>query len=1057
MLFEKNCTQDLDRELFQKPTAEYRAVPFWSWNCRITKELIDSQLCIFRKMGFGGVDIHPRSGMDTVYLSEEYQELVKYTVQKCEELGLACWLYDEDRFPSGSAGGIVTQNYRFRGRFLLLTRNRRSVSEGFYEDRQSFENAIDDGKGPKGYYAAAYEIALENGYLKDYKRLETEDGITQALENGNQVRYAYVELLEEEAWFEDQAYVDTMNPEAVREFIRVTHEAYYKNIGEEFGAAVPAIFTDEPRMGKHSQLRLAQSQEDVTLPYTDYLAKTMREQYGMDPLDIVPEYVWNLTDGRFSVNRYRYRNLSAECFVRAFMDQICEWCNDHNIYMTGHVLSEETLGSQVFALGDCMRCYRRMDLPGIDILADRKEFATAKQAVSVARQNGKEGVVSELYGVTHWDCTFKTFKLQGDWQAALGISIRIPHLSHMSLEGEAKRDWPGSIFFHAPWYEEYPFLEDYFSRLNTVLTRGRAIVPIGVVHPVESVWMHMGPDDQTGDLRREMDEDFARLIRWLLFGTLDFDFLSEALLPRQCRAYLAAPAERLGVGQMEYSAVLVPNMVTIRSTTLDILEACHRKGGKIIFMGNIPVLVDGQESDRAQRLAAECICIGKSRKELFDALEEVRQVEIRQADGTRSDNLFCQMRQDNACRWLFICHVNEKKQHISREETYTIRIRGSYSAIYYDALTGETKAAASARDGKDTILECRMYAQDSVLYRLEEDEGENTCRQGIRPERTGTFEAEGAFEAAGAFETVEYLSQIDDCRRQEYNVLLLDYARYGVDDGPVQEREEILRLDNKIRKQLGFVLREDRMNQPYHLKEKETHKVTLYYTFESTISVQAYLAVENPDSCRIRLNGQEAEANPQGFYVDPSISVLALPDLAVGENELILEVDYHQKTNLENLFLLGDFDVDLSGSHPVVVRKRGRIFLGDITGQGMPFYTGNLEYVFHFTVEDEDREYYVQVPRFKAPLLKCSVDGESRGLIAYAPHRQKLGRLEKGIHELKLCLYGNRFNGFGTLHNPNSDYTWYGPDSYRTRGDDWTDCYEIRPVGILSKVEIQKA
>ncbi len=1049
MLFEKKSSQELDKELFKNPTAEYRAVPFWSWNCKVTKELIDSQLAIFKQMGFGGVDIHPRSGMDIEYLGEEYLELVKYTVLRCKELGLACWLYDEDRFPSGSAGGIVTKNYRFRGRFLLLTERKRSVLEGYCEDREEFEAAIDAGAKPAGYYVTAYGLLFEDGYLQSYRRLEAEDEILKAQQNGEKVRYAYVKVMDEEAWFEDQAYVDTMNPDAIAEFIRVTHEAYYQYVGEEFGAVVPAIFTDEPRLGKHLQISTAMSKEDVTLPYTDYFAEKMQSQYGINPLDIVPEYIWELAGKEFSVNRYRYRNLAAECFVSVFMDRICAWCEEHDIAMTGHVLSEETLGSQAFALGDCMRCYRRMDMPGIDILSDRRELATAKQASSVARQNGKEGIVSELYGVTHWDCDFKTFKLQGDWQAALGVTVRVPHLSHMSLQGEAKRDWPGSIFFHAPWYKEYPYIEDYFSRLNTVLTRGKAVVNIGVIHPIESVWMYMGPDEQTADIRKEMDEDFEKTIKWLLYGTLDFDFLSESLLQKQCEEFLAAPGEKLSVGGMSYSVVIVPNMVTIRNTTLDILEAFQEKGGKVIFMGHIPQLVDGNMSDRAYKLAEKCIRIGKDRGELLAELEADRDVEIRRKNGLRSANLIYQMRQDNTCRWLFICHVEPKKQHISDMEKYTVRIKGRYAVTLYEAQTGEICPVKSRLDGEYTVVECNMYAEDSVLYRLDEIAygvglGQSLSEDGVeQPEEKH-------------FETVEYLTRIDTYHRDESNVVLLDYAQYRVDDGPIMEREEILRLDNKIRKQLGFVIREDRMNQPYHLTEKENHTVTLYYHLESKIPTQAYLAIEEPENCRIWLNGLEADRRSMGYYVDPAISIIALPNLIEGDNELIVQVAYHQKTNLENLFVLGDFDVELNGTGTVVIPKRKSLFVGDIVGQGMPFYTGNQEYVFQFTVEEEEAEYYVHVPHFKAPLLAASVDGGEKVLIAYAPHRGKLGKLRKGTHELKLCVYGNRFNGFGTLHNANDDFVWYGPDSFRTVGDDWTDCYRVRPVGIMSAVEIQK-
>ncbi len=78
------------------------------------------------------------------------------------------------------------------------------------------------------------------------------------------------------------------------------------------------------------------------------------------------------------------------------------------------------------------------------MLCDRREFTTAKQAQSAAHQFGYPGVLSELYGVTNWDFDFRGHKLQGDWQAALGVTVRVPHLSWVSMGGEAKRDYPAS-------------------------------------------------------------------------------------------------------------------------------------------------------------------------------------------------------------------------------------------------------------------------------------------------------------------------------------------------------------------------------------------------------------------------------------------------------------------------------------------------------------------------------------------------------------------------------------------------------------------------------------
>lgn len=53
------------------------------------------------------------------------------------------------------------------------------------------------------------------------------------------------------------------------------------------------------------------------------------------------------------------------------------------------------------------------------MLYDSRELNTAKQAQSVVHQYGREGMLSELYGVTGWEFDFRGHKLAGDWQAAL--------------------------------------------------------------------------------------------------------------------------------------------------------------------------------------------------------------------------------------------------------------------------------------------------------------------------------------------------------------------------------------------------------------------------------------------------------------------------------------------------------------------------------------------------------------------------------------------------------------------------------------------------------------
>lgn len=145
------------------------------------------------------------------------------------------------------------------------------------------------------------------------------------------------------------------------------------------------------------------------------------------------------------------------------------------------------------------------------MLINRTEYTTVKQVQSAVRQYGRKGGVSELYGVTNWDFDFRGHKAQGDWQAAMGITVRVPHLSWVSMKGSAKRDYPASINYQSPWYEEYPYIENHFARLSTVLTRGNSIVDVGVIHPIESYWLHYGPESDTSCVREELEKNLIIL------------------------------------------------------------------------------------------------------------------------------------------------------------------------------------------------------------------------------------------------------------------------------------------------------------------------------------------------------------------------------------------------------------------------------------------------------------------------------------------------------------------------------------------------------------------
>ncbi len=522
MLYPKK-EEPFQESLFRSPTSEYRGAPFWAWNCAMTEEMVDATIRDLREMGMGGAHIHPRTGLDTPYLSDEFMALVKRAVAAGKENGMLTWLYDEDRWPSGYGGGLVTSDHAYRNRYLVFAPYRLDQCE----TNTIYISSAMPARSKERTLLGRYGVFIERGCLEDYCLLQKEEELPE----GWQEWFAYLEVSGDSPWFNNQAYVNTLDQRAVEKFIEVTHERYYQTAGDEFGKSIPAIFTDEPQFCHKDHLGFAEESREVIIPFTDDFDDTFIEAYGYSLMEKLPELFWELPKGRVSVSRYRYHDHLCERFVRAYADTIGAWCREHKILLTGHMMEEPTLMSQTAALGEAMRSYRGFDLPGIDMLCDWRELSTAKQAQSAARQNGSVGVLSEIYGVTNWDFDFRGHKLAGDWQAVLGVTVRVHHLNWTTMAGEAKRDYPAPIGYQSPWYRQYRLVEDHFARLNTVLTRGKAIAKIGVIHPIESYWLYFGTEEMTGGIRREMEDDFNTLIEWLLFGLQDFDFIAESLLP----------------------------------------------------------------------------------------------------------------------------------------------------------------------------------------------------------------------------------------------------------------------------------------------------------------------------------------------------------------------------------------------------------------------------------------------------------------------------------------------------------------------------------------------
>ena len=1028
MLYPRNKEKKLCDTLFRNPGSEYRGTPFWAWNCELDKDELLRQLDVMKQMGLGGAHMHVRTGMATPYLSDAHMDLVKACVEKCRKENMLAWLYDEDRWPSGAAGGIVTKEKKYRAQYLLFTVN---PYAGEQSHALAFHSSSEAERAENGYLLACYDVVLDDkGCLKSALQIAPE-----AQPSGTKW-YVYVETPRENPWYNNQTYINTLDSAAVRRFIEVTYERYLETVGEDFGGIVPAIFTDEPQFTRKQCLGFAGETKEVVLPWSQDVPETFREAYGEDILEKLPELLWELPEGQISTVRYHYHDHIAERFAAAFADQCGGWCAEHGLMLTGHMMEEPTLHSQTCALGDAMRSYRSFQLPGIDMLCNRTELTTAKQAQSAARQYGREGVLSELYGVTGWDFDFRGHKYQGDWQAALGVTVRVHHLTWVSMKGEAKRDYPASIGYQSPWWKDYAYVEDHFARVNTALTRGKPEVRVGVIHPVESYWLHWGPSEQTEGIRSQLDSNFQDLTRWLLEGCIDFDFIAESLLPEQCPAG-GAP---LQVGQMAYDILIVPGCQTLRSTTLERLEAFRKAGGKLIFLGEAPEFENAVPSDRGSALWERSCRAAFAREAVLEVLESDRIVDIRGENGSRTENLIHQLRRDGDDRWLFVAHSREpKNRNVPTAQNIRIVLNGEFDALQYDTLTGDIRPlAVSHSDGK-TVLSACLYDLDSLLLRY------------IPASGAKADDAKQKGSAANLCSVPKRVRYSLD----EPNIYLLDKAEYALDDAPYAPETELLRADNVLREHLGWPTRQSAVAQPWTIREpKPEHMVRLRFTVYCRESVaDVKLALEDACDARILCNGAPVEAKPEGWFTDRAIETVCLGSLQEGENQIEVILPFGRRTNVEWCYLLGDFGVHIQGEYRELIPKQDLLGFDDVTRQGLAHYGGNITY--EIPVKSQGGRLCVTVPHYEGTAIRVEAEGQ-RGYIAYPPYRLTLDPLPAGTHTLKLTLLGNRQNCFGPLHRADLQDNWTGPNAWRTTGCSWTESYRLAKLGILSAPVIEE-
>lgn len=1018
-------------ETFRNPGNAYRGKPFWAWNGELEEKELIRQVGVMREMGFGGFFMHSRSGLITEYLGDDWFHLINAVADEGEKQGMEVWLYDEDRWPSGSAGGKVTAEEEYRMRSLY-------VYERDAKPYLSGERAL-----PQAAFLFAARIAADGVSMSDYRMIHASDDLNAAFsalqgDGENKLLAMCIQLDQPDSNYNGNTYIDTMNAEAVDKFIELTHEQYAKRCGKRLGGVIKGIFMDEPHRGHGLDNTTVDSDgtRSCAIFYTDDLFDEFVRRYGYDVRPRLPEIYYRLNGESISQPRLDYFDLGCNLFNERFTARINDWCDRHGIILTGHVLHENALANQTVPNGSLMRTYENMRWPGIDFLCeDERCYWIARQCQSVCRQQDKKWMLSELYGCTGWRADMRMYKVIGDWQALLGVNVRCPHLSWYTMEGQSKRDYPASISYQSPYWRDFDAVESYFARFGFMMSEGKPMCDTLVVNPIESAWglAHIGWSNwlfaNTPDAIA-LEKKYADTFNALMQARLDFDYADEQTIKREACIECDEKGAVLCIGAARYHQVLLSGLITIRSSTIQLLRSFIEKGGYVAVAGENPVYVDGVRSESfAELLDAGAHVL--SEDNFAKILAERDACPIRCDAGK---NLFMQVRHrgDDYIAAL----LNDDREHATG--TFRVYMPEGYSAQEWDLLSGERYSLENNADAKGSFITAALEAAGAMMLVFTRE------RENL-PNRPKSVENSAMYVLSNA----EFEYALD-----EPNVCLLDMASWRWNGGEEHSYEEVLRVDNAIRDMLHIERRGGEMLQPWFAKHMYTQsygKLELKYRFHCDTIPEGtvYLAGERPMEQRYSINGVKLTAPDMAdWWADNAFIKMPVPKGAIrlGENVVRIEVDFKRTTNVEALYLLGDFGVRMGeGCVNIVTALPKTLSMDALQRERLPFYTGRITYSvkpenYRSCVNSKANRVLIRVKSATGALVDVS-DGKEVKHILWEPYTADVTEAVRNGRTIYITLVNTRRNVFGPMHILPKECRICHPGSFTTTGSEWSDAY----------------
>jgi hypothetical protein len=571
--------------VWKAPPPEYGPEPYYGLNGAVDREVLARDLDKAVQLGFHAVTVQPGRGNKEAYLSPEYFQMFKVLVEEAKKRDLRVWIIDDAGYPSGFAGGLISEKKPELRMQALTIAQTLPVKGG-----ETLKQAVGpDTAAVTATNAAGQRMAvpIAGGAIAwtappggDWTVLVV-DHVFRTSPTASATNLTHRKDT-------TQSVEDYMDPTATMAWIQFTHEGYYKAMPEEFGKTIIGFRGDEP------------DYSIAGLPWTPKFFERFQQVKGYDVRPYVAamlmasggrgEAAVKLTDAEVRA-KADYYDVFSQMFAEGFFQVQGEWCAAHGVEYQVHLNHEEMEMQLVRSEGDFMRDMKYVEVPGIDAIWHQIWTDTISDyprlASSAAHIYGHPRSFTESFGAYRPAPDLGVARYVLTEQIVRGITLTegmsygassppaadAPQQPTPAAAGPPRPRVPAAMADPG-----WPALMDYIRRLTYVMAMGRPGAEVAVYLPSSSMWL--------GDAAS--DVAFVSTERMLAERQIDFDIIGLDALATDLKA---GPGVLETMSGNKYRVVILPSLAVISQTELDRLRAFEKGGGKALFLGRTPALI----------------------------------------------------------------------------------------------------------------------------------------------------------------------------------------------------------------------------------------------------------------------------------------------------------------------------------------------------------------------------------------------------------------------------------------------------------------------------------